>query len=155
MAQAGDRQSFDLEGHQLALLDAVLTAADAHHTELVVVTICGRPVTFSSTDFPDNAILGRVPALLAAFRPGEEGGAAIADVILGEHNPGGRLAQNWLRNVGQVFSPANPWYQYKWGSWFENGDGTREFFFLPQNRPRGLLKLCEGGWLHDVWWPGC
>ena len=40
-------------------------------------------------------------------------------------HPGGRLAQNWLRNVGQVYSPANPWYQMRWGAWFPNGDGTR------------------------------
>ena len=31
---------------------------------------------------------------------------------------------NWLRSVGQIYSPANPWYQYRWGSWFENGDRT-------------------------------
>jgi hypothetical protein len=41
-------------------------------------------------------------------------------IVLGDYNPGGRLAHNWLRSVGQVFSPANPWYQYKWGSWVSN-----------------------------------
>lgn len=118
--EAGDRQDFDLEGQQLALLDAVLTASEVHHTQIVVVTVCGRPVTFGH----GNAILNRVPAMISAFRPGEEGGNAIADLIVGDYSPGGRLAQNWLRHVGQIFSPANPWYQYKWGSWFENGDRT-------------------------------
>ena len=123
--EAGDRQSFDLEGQQLALMDAVLTAGATLGKLVVVVTVCGRPVTFSSTDFPANSILARVEALIAGFRPGEEGGSAIVDVILGDYNPGGRLAQNWLRNVGQVYSPANPWYQMRWGAWFPNGDGTR------------------------------
>jgi hypothetical protein len=62
--------------------------------------------------------------MVSAFRPGEEGGRAIADLIAGDYNPGGRLAHNWLRSVGHIFSPANPWYQYKWGTWFENGDRT-------------------------------
>lgn len=122
--EAGDRESFDLEGMQLTLLDAVLTAAAKHRKQLVVVTICGRPITFSNSTAPGNSILVRVPAMLAAFRPGEEGGPAIADVILGDYNPSGRLAQNWLRSSGQVYTPANPWYQYQWGSWFKNGDGT-------------------------------
>jgi beta-glucosidase len=103
-------------GQQLSLLSAVLDASEAHHTQLVVVTICGRPVTFGH----NNEVLDRVPAMISAFRPGEEGGRAIADLIVGEYSPSGRLAQNWLRSVGQIYSPANPWYQYKWGSWFEN-----------------------------------
>lgn len=61
--EAGDRQSFDLEGQQLALLSAVLNATK----NIVVVTICGRPVTFGT----GNAILDEVPALVWAGRPGE------------------------------------------------------------------------------------
>ena len=118
--EAGDRQSFDLEGQQLALLNAVIDASRIHNTRLVIVTICGRPVTFGE----GNAVLDQVQAMVSSFRPGQEGGRAIADLIVGDYNPGGRLAQNWLRSVGQIFSPANPWYQYKWGSWFENGDRT-------------------------------
>jgi beta-glucosidase len=83
--EAGDRQSFDLEGQQLALLSAVLNATAVHGKQVVAVTICGRPVTFGE----GNAILDRVPALISAFRPGEEGGNAIADLITGAYNPSG------------------------------------------------------------------
>lgn len=110
--EAGDRQDFDLEGQQLAMLSAVLNASAVHSKQIAVVAICGRPVTFGE----GNAILDRVPALISAFRPGEEGGNAIVDLITGEYNPSGRLAQNWLRSVGQIYSPANPWYQFKWGA---------------------------------------
>ena len=44
--EAGDRQNFDLEGQQLAMLSAVLNASAVHNKQIVVVTICGRPVTF-------------------------------------------------------------------------------------------------------------
>ena len=55
--EAGDRQSFELEGQQLALMDAVLAAGAKLGKLVVVVTVCGRPVTFSSTDLPANSIL--------------------------------------------------------------------------------------------------
>ena len=135
--EAGDRQDFDLEGQQLALLDAVLTASEVHHTQIVVVTVCGRPVTFGH----GNAILNRVPAMISAFRPGEEGGNAIADLIVGDYSPGGRLAQNWLRHVGQIFSPANPWYQceFKLARALFSSSFDQNDFYRRLNKDRILL----------------
>ena len=44
-------------------------------------------------------------AVLEAWYPGEQGGTAIADVLTGRYNPGGRLPMSWVRNIGQ-----NPTY---------------------------------------------
>jgi beta-glucosidase len=102
--EAGDRNSLDLEGEQLALVEAVLNATKK---KVVVVLVHGRPVSFGT----DNRPLGAIPALLAAWRPGEEGGNAIADIIFGDANPSGKLAQAWPRSAGYIHSPSNPWYQ--------------------------------------------
>ncbi len=44
-------------------------------------------------------------AVLEAWYSGEQGGRAIADILTGERNPGGRLPMSWVRNIGQ-----NPYY---------------------------------------------
>ena len=47
-----------------------------------------------------GGVLDGLDALLAAWRPGEEGGNAIVNLLLGDANPGGKLAQAWQRSAG-------------------------------------------------------
>jgi beta-glucosidase len=49
--------------------------------------------------------------MLAAWRPGEEGGTACARIIFGDVSPSGKLTQAWPTDVGGVNSPGNPWSQ--------------------------------------------
>jgi len=81
----------------------------------IVILIHGRPATFGAGPEAiwgsDNALLQRIPVLIAAWRPGEEGGNALFHIITGKINPSGRLAQSWPREVGQVHGPGSPWFQ--------------------------------------------
>lgn len=95
-----DRASLTLMGKQLDLLKAI----KATGKPMIVVYIQGRPLNMNWAD--ENA-----DALLSAWYPGQEGGNAIADVLLGDYNPGGRLPISVPRSVGQLpvhYNKKNP-----------------------------------------------
>jgi beta-glucosidase len=87
----GDRDSLDLVGEQQALFDAL----HALGKPLVVVLINGRPAS-------TVAIARDADALLEGWYLGEQGGNAVADVLFGAVNPGGKLPVTIPRSVGQL-----------------------------------------------------
>jgi beta-glucosidase len=91
VGEARDATDLGLTGVQEDLIDAVVATG----TPTVVVLISGRVHAIPS-------IVEHVPALVQAWLPGEEGGHAIAEVLLGRAEPGGRLPISMPRDVGQV-----------------------------------------------------
>lgn len=89
--ESRDRADLGLPGVQQALVEVV--AAVGKPT--VVVLVNGRPLAIPW-------IVDNVPALVEAWLPGEEGGAAVADVLFGDVNPGGKLPVTFPRSVGQI-----------------------------------------------------
>ena len=67
---------------------------------VVVVLVAGSAVV--------GEWLYKVPAVVLAWYPGQEGGRAIADVLFGDYNPGGRLPFTWPHNEGQLPLYYNP-----------------------------------------------
>jgi len=89
--EAAARATLDLPGRQLDLVKAL----QAINKPVVVVLMNGRPLTI-------NWIAERVPAILETWFAGTQGGNAIADVLFGDVNPGGKLPVTFPASVGQV-----------------------------------------------------
>jgi len=87
----GDRTSLDLPRAQEKLLEAV--AATGKPT--VVLLLNGGPLTTGWAS-------AHAGAIVEAWYPGEEGGTAIADVLFGDYNPGGRLPVTVYKSVDQL-----------------------------------------------------
>ncbi len=88
--EASSRSSLDLPGRQLDLLKAL----HATGKPLVVVLMNGRPLTI-------NWLAENSSALVEAWFAGTQAGNAIADVLFGDVNPGGKLPVTFPRTVGQ------------------------------------------------------
>ncbi|PKA58068.1 putative beta-D-xylosidase 7 [Apostasia shenzhenica] len=82
-----DREDLVLPGMQPNLIASVAGAAKR---PVILVVLCGGPVDIESAKVDD-----KIGGILWAGYPGEAGGLAIAEVIFGEHNPGGRLPVTW------------------------------------------------------------
>lgn len=89
--ERASRSSLTLPGKQEELLEAAVATGKP----VVLVLLNGRPldITWASE---------HVPAILEAWYPGTEGGDAIADLLSGDANPGGKLPIAWPRSVGQI-----------------------------------------------------
>lgn len=115
----GDRTSLDLVGEQ----NELFTALKALGKPVVAVLVNGRPPSYPT-------IAGEADAVLETWYAGEQQGTAIADALLGNINPGGKLPVTVARNAGQLpmfynhkpsarrgylFDTTAPLYPFGWG----------------------------------------
>jgi beta-glucosidase len=91
VGESASRTSLDLPGHQLELVQAVYAAGKP----VIVVLINGRPISI-------NWVNKHIPGILEAWFAGVQGGTAIADVLFGDYNPGGKLTMTFPKTVGQI-----------------------------------------------------
>jgi beta-glucosidase len=89
--EAASRSNIDLPGRQEELIRRIVATG----RPVAVVVFNGRPLDLSE-------VVGDAPAILEAWFPGVEAGHAVADVVFGEVNPGGKLPVSFPRRVGQV-----------------------------------------------------
>ncbi|MDZ7371638.1 MAG: glycoside hydrolase family 3 C-terminal domain-containing protein, partial [candidate division KSB1 bacterium] len=111
VGEAFDAATLELTGLQNRLADAVLAVGKP----TVVVLINGRPLAV-------RELAEKAPALIEAWIPGEKGGIAVAEILLGEVNPSGKLPVTIPRHVGQL--PVYYNFPKSKRYWIENGWGV-------------------------------
>ncbi|WP_405290907.1 beta-xylosidase [Algibacter sp. Ld11] len=89
--EGGDRSDLDLYGVQNDLVEAIYKTGKP----VIVVLINGRPLSI-------NYIAENIPSVLETWYGGMHAGDAVANVIFGDVNPGGKLTMSFPRSVGQV-----------------------------------------------------
>ncbi len=102
----GDRTSLDLPAPQQQLLERVYGAGKP----VVLVLMSGSALSVNWAD-------EKIPAILEAWYPGEEGGTAVADILAGDISPSGRLPVTWYKSTDQLppfddYSMAKRTYRY-------------------------------------------
>ena len=91
VGESASRTSLDLPGRQLELVQAVYAVGKP----VVVVLLNGRPMSINW----ENKY---VPGIIEGWFPGAQGGTAIAEVLFGDYNPGGKLTMTFPKSVGQI-----------------------------------------------------
>jgi beta-glucosidase len=89
--EATSRSNLDLPGQEQELIDRIAALGKP----FTVVLLNGRPLTLTN-------VAAKSPAILEAWFPGVQAGNAVADVLFGKVNPGGKLPVSFPVNVGQV-----------------------------------------------------
>lgn len=89
--EAASRSMLDLPGAQQALVEALYKTGKP----VVALVMAGRPLTISWMQ--EN-----VPAIVNTWQLGTMSGRAIADMLVGNYNPSGKLTMTFPRNVGQI-----------------------------------------------------
>lgn len=88
--EAHSRADIGLPGVQ----DSLIMELNKTGKPVVLVIMAGRPITLS-------AVLNKLDAVVMAWHPGTMGGPAIADILAGIAEPGGRLPVTWPKTAGQ------------------------------------------------------
>lgn len=114
--EAASRASLDLPGRQQELLEEVVALGK----RVVLVLVNGRPLAIGWA-------AEHVPAILEAWEPGTEGGNAVADVLFGDSNPGGKLPVTFPRAASHA-----PLYY------------ARTLTHLPEDSPRYRSRYWDG-----------
>lgn len=89
--EENDRHNLDLPGVQEELINTIWATG----VPIIVVLINGSAITMTKW-------INKVKTVVEAWYPGEEGGNAIADVLFGDYNPGGKLTLTFPKHVGQL-----------------------------------------------------
>ena len=89
--KGGDRLSIGLPAPQ----EELIAKAAASGKPVVLVLLNGSALAVNQAD-------SKLPAIVEAWYPGEEGGRAVADVLFGDYNPSGRLPVTFYRSVDQL-----------------------------------------------------
>ena len=91
VGESASRTSLDLPGRQLELVRAVYAVGKP----VIVVLLNGRPISI-------NWVAKYVPGIIEGWFPGAQGGTAIAEVLFGDYNPGGKLTMTFPKTAGQI-----------------------------------------------------
>ena len=101
IAVMGINQNYEREGHDRSVIELpeeqeeFLKLAYEANPNLIVVMVAGSPLT-------SRWVKENVPAMLYAWYPGEQGGTAVADVLMGDYNPAGRLPLTFYNSTAEL-----------------------------------------------------
>ncbi|CAD0003911.1 glycoside hydrolase family 3 N-terminal domain-containing protein [Flavobacterium chungangense] len=140
-----DVADLNLHGIQQELIEAIQKTG----TPVVCVLLNGRPLSV-------NWIAENIPAVLEGWFPGELGGRAVADVLFGDYNPGGRLPITVPKSVGQlpiyynqkpsaihryVSESENPLYTFGYGLSYTKFEYSNLKISADEIKPNGEVKV--------------